>query len=353
MQIITLRKIKVISLILLISMGVVSSCNTTKNTIKPADDNINQIQNNEKVVIAYVTSWSSIIPDPNRLTHINYTFGHVNQTFDGVRIDNENRLKEIVKLRVRNNKLKILLSIGGWESGRFSEMAADRNLRKSFVEDCKRVVKEFDLDGIDIDWEYPTSNAAGISASADDKDNFTRLMNELRTVLGNEKLLTLATAAGANYYDFPSFVESVDLVNIMTYDMGVPPYHHSALYPSPFTRISGSESVDLHLKAGVPLEKIVLGIPFYGKSKDRSLRGLNFQNISDYDFIEKWDDAAKVPYLVDQLDEIVFVYENPQSIGCKCDFILEKNLRGAMFWEYSDDDKNGTLLNMIWGKLKR
>ena len=340
----TLVKFTLNALIIFLSL-LISSCNSSKNF-----QNTEIIDN--RVVIAYVTSWSSVMPDPHHLTHINYAFGRVNSTFDGVRIDNESRLREIVNLKNQNKKLKILLSIGGWESGRFSEMAADANYRKSFVNDCQRVVKEFGLDGIDIDWEYPTSNAAGISASPDDKENFTLLMNDLRKKLGKNQLLTLATSAGADYYDFPAFVQNVDFVNLMTYDMGIPPFHHSALYPSQFSRLSGVESVELHLKNGVPLNKIVLGIPFYGKGKDRSLRDLKFNSVSESGFIEKWDDVAKVPYLVDNQGEMVYVYENLQSINYKCDFILERKLRGAMFWEYSDDDENNTLVNAIWGKLK-
>ena len=96
------------------------------------------------------------------MTHINYAFGHVNESFDGVRIDNEERLKQIVDLKKQNPELKVLLSVGGWGSGRFSEMAANDEYRRAFAADCDRVVKEFALDGIDIDWEYPTSSMANI-----------------------------------------------------------------------------------------------------------------------------------------------------------------------------------------------
>ena len=50
----------------------------------------------EKVIVAYVTSWSQTIPDPTVMTHINYAFGHVDETFDGVRIDQPDRLRQIV-----------------------------------------------------------------------------------------------------------------------------------------------------------------------------------------------------------------------------------------------------------------
>ena len=152
---------------------------------------------NDKVVIAYVTSWSSVIPDPAHITHINYAFGHVTNSFDGVRIDNPQRLKTLVALKEVKPELKVMLSVGGWGSGRFSEMASTDERRKAFAKDCLRVVEEFGLDGIDIDWEYPTSDMAGISASPDDTENFTLLMKELRRVLPAEMQLTMASAANA------------------------------------------------------------------------------------------------------------------------------------------------------------
>ncbi|WP_262919515.1 glycoside hydrolase family 18 protein [Niabella hibiscisoli] len=176
----------------------------------------------QKVVVAYVTSWTQALPDTRFVTHINYAFGHVTETFDGVRIDNPQRLRTVSALKAANKELKVLLSIGGWGSGRFSEMAADDNYRKKFAEDCARVVKEYDLDGIDIDWEYPTSKAGGISASDDDTKNFTLLMEDIRTAIGNKKLLTLATVMSGKYIDFAAIKDVVDFVNIMAYDSGNP-----------------------------------------------------------------------------------------------------------------------------------
>lgn len=87
--------------------------------------------NDERVVVAYVTSWSGEIPNPHYMTHINYAFGHVNDSADGVRIDNESRFRKIAALKKENPALKVLLSVGGWGSGRFSEMASDKAKRKN------------------------------------------------------------------------------------------------------------------------------------------------------------------------------------------------------------------------------
>ena len=182
------------------------------------------------VVAAYVTGWNKDmpLPDCSVLTHINYAFGNVNKTYDGVIIQRPERLRELVELK-KDHKIYIVLSIGGWTAGGFSEMASTDKRRKAFARDCKRIVKEFHLDGIDMDWEYPSSSEAGITSSPADIDNFTLLMKELRKALGKDYLLSCATIADARFVDFKAIEPYVDLVNIMMYDVGNPPYHHAAL----------------------------------------------------------------------------------------------------------------------------
>lgn len=305
------------------------------------------------VIVAYVTSWSRIMPDPKAMTHINYAFGHVTDSFNGVRIDNEERLRSLVALKKQNPSLKILLSIGGWESGRFSEMAFTVENRKAFAVDCQRVVKEFGLDGIDIDWEYPTSKAAGISAAPEDTKNYTLLMQEIRKAIGKKKLLTLASVASGQYIDFAAIEPYVDFVNIMTYDIATPPYHHASLFHSDMTRgVSCEEAVEAHVKAGMPADRLVLGIPFYGHGKERIPYFIDYKKlvelIGNGEYERVWDDEAKVPYLKDKEGKMVCTYEDVQSIGAKCRFIHEKGLLGGMYWEYDGDDAEGTLRNAVY-----
>ena len=299
----------------------------------------------EFVVAAY--TMRGPLPDPTYVTHINYAFGHVNDSFNGIRINSEDRLMEISNLKKQKPSLKVLLSIGGWGSGRFSEMAADETNRKAFVADCKRVADQFNLDGIDLDWEYPGQNAGGrISSSPDDTDNFTKLIRDIREILGKDKLLTFASAANAKYVDFKAIEPYVDFVNIMTYDMGNPPRHHSALYPSEYTSLSCEESVDAHIAAGIPPHKLVLGIPFYGKGRGQYPRFWQVRDQNEYR--EQWDDVAKVPYLTNAEGEFVFTYENPRSIVLKCEWLKQRGLLGAMYWEYSQDDYLGTMQKTVY-----
>ena len=327
------------------ALGVLASC----GSVKSGEDAI-AASRDSKVVVAYVTSWSDVMPDPQCMTHINYAFGHVNESFNGVKIDNEERLKQIVDLKKQKPDLKVLLSIGGWGSGRFSEMAANYEYRRAFAVDCERVVEEFALDGIDIDWEYPTSSMANISSSPDDTENFTLLMQDIRAAIGNEKELTLATVASARYIDFKAILPSVDFVNIMAYDMASAPKHHSALYPSGHSGdITSDGAVTAHLKAGVPPSKLVMGMPFYGRGGDGypSFQDYNKVGNTDTQYTEKWDEVAQVPYLADKNDTLVFGFENPRSLAIKCQYILDKDLLGGMYWDYSGDNEQGDLRRTV------
>ena len=298
----------------------------------------------DMIVVAYVTSWTNEVPDPNVMTHINYAFGHVNDSFDGVRIDNPDRLRMIVGLKSKNPSLKVMLSIGGWGSGRFSEMAASDKNRQAFVRDCQRVVREFELDGIDIDWEYPTQSSAGISSSPDDTGNFTLLMRDLRRTLGKGKLITAATVHNAKYIDFRSCIQYMDFVNVMAYDMGNPPKHHAALYPSAISGYgTASQSVESHLKAGVPKEKLVMGVPFYGRGdrKDSGLKEYDKTGILPKGYNKRWDETGQVPYITNERGELLRGYENIRSLMAKCQYILDNDLRGGMYWDYASDNSQG------------
>lgn len=302
-----------------------------------------------KIIVAYVTSWSDAMPDPEYMTHINYAFGHVSDSFDGVRIDNEERLRKIVALKKIKPELKVMLSIGGWESGRFSEMAADDGFRMSFAKDCRRVIDEFGLDGVDIDWEYPTSSAAGISSSPEDTDNFTLLMRDVREMIGKAKCLTIASVDAAKFIDFEAILPYVDFVNVMSYDMAGAPKHHAALYPSENSGgFTASKAIEAHLAAGVPASKLTMGVPFYGRGT------APYDDFVDYGKFEilpgcedRWDDVAKAPYVANEEGALVLGYENSRSIAFKCQYIKDNDLLGGMYWDYAGDNARGDLRRAV------
>jgi len=197
------------------------------------------------LVIAYLSGGAGKpLPDFDKVTNIDYAFGRIDSTFAALSIENPARFKQVADLkneynRTHSRQVKMQLSIGGWGSGRFSEMVADPALRHAFVADCKRVVEEYGIDGVDLDWEYPTSGVAGISFSENDIENFTVWVKELRKALGKDKLLTIATISTARFVDFKEVDPYIDFYNIMSYDMAVAPFHHS-----PLKRFRGSLLID-------------------------------------------------------------------------------------------------------------
>lgn len=188
-------------------------------------------------VVAYISGGEGKpLPNFDYFTHLNYAFGRPNKTFDGVDIENITRFEQIAQKKIEYNEShptvpprKMLLSIGGWGTGRFSEMVSDSISRNAFVLSCKDIVDKYQIDGIDLDWEYPSSGVANISFSESDVENFTLLVKELKEVLGSSKLLTIATICTARFIDFAQIDDYIDFYNIMSYDMDVAPYHHSPL----------------------------------------------------------------------------------------------------------------------------
>lgn len=313
----------------------------SKNSVSPQE---------EKYVIAYVTAWSDVMPDPQLMTHINYAFGHVTDSFDGIRIEKPERLRQIVALKERNPKLKVLLSVGGWTSGRFSEMAASDSTRQAFCLDARKIVDEFRLDGIDIDWEYPGSSEAGISSSEGDKDNFTKLMHGLRQTLGADKLVTLATYAGGRFYDFPAFIDAVDFVNMMSYDMNRVPEHHAPLFNSErFTGLTVEKALQAHLGQGVPARKLCMGLPLYGRGTPATADYVDFKDLPSQlgKFAPGYDAQACVPYLADSEGNLVLGYDDEESLRVKCRYALDKKLLGVMYWECGADAPSFTLMRML------
>ena len=300
----------------------------------------------ERIVLAYVFG-DRLLPDPNIVTHINYAFGHVTDTYDGVRINSEEQLRAIVALKQQKPSLKVLLSIGGWGSGRFSEMAAVGKFRQAFAADCKRVVDEFGLDGIDLDWEYPTESWAAdrgldVSYSPEDYGNYTLLSIDIRKAIGKDKLLTMATLASADpIIDLETINQYYDFFNIMTYDLAMtrpdsPPGHQGALYKS--DKVIGmycDESVKRHIAAGIPAEKLNLGVLFGGRGG--RVEGLDPLNLTVSEgFTIQWDDDAKASYVTNSEGVFVRSFECARAIEAKCDFVKEHGLLGLMYWSYNN-----------------
>jgi chitinase len=348
-----------------------------------------------RVIIAYVFPQERVLDAGEiaveKLTHINYAFADIKggKVVEGFSHDAEN-FKVLAGLRKRHPHLRILVSVGGWTwSGAFSDMALTPKSRAPFVESAVDFVRRHDLDGFDVDWEYPGLPGNGNTHRPEDKANFTALMTELRAALDSEGKRTsrryLLTFAAGAFSDFLASTEmdkvqaTVDFVNLMTYDFressGDPVAgHHANLSanPSDTKKLSADRAVREFLAAGVPADKLVLGVPFYGRgwggveaknkglyqpgkaptepldTKYPSLAGL----IGKDGWTREWDEVAQAAYLWNADKRIFVSYEDPESLRRKCRYVREGGLAGVMFWEYTVDN-TGQLLGTLFTELRR
>lgn len=306
---------------------------------------------------------------------VNLAFGVVkNHAVSWNPLEHRDRLKHIKKV---NPRLKLVLSVGGWGCRGFSEAAAAREGRDTLAKTAAELVKEYQLDGIDIDWEYPCIGISGIAALREDKENFTLLLERLRRELDTirDRHVTLSIAAGGDaYFIRCTHMEEVsgllDYVMLMTYDLrggySVQTGHHTNLYTvmRDLSNASADNAVALFEQAGVPREKLVIGAAFYsrcwkgvpdrdhgfmqiaettgGYGPDYSVLAEHYVNKNGYE--RYWDDEAKAPYLFNGNEFIS--YEDEASIRWKLDYVKEQGLGGIMFWEYSQDASH-TLVPMM------
>lgn len=325
-----------------------------------------------RVVGAYVTFYGNSIPDPDYFTHLFYAFFELymdNGQYKGFKVEgSETRFAQIVALKEKNPDVKILISFcnnienaDNKQGGGFSALAKSEEYRRAFALDCLAFLQRWNLDGVDMDWEFPGLNwsAGGAYDTAVDVANHVLLMKQLRQTLGSGYLLTyagycmdkVAVSGGSRYIDIAAVDPYVDWVNIMTYDLDQAPNHHSALSDSRAYR-DCQRAVNAYLQAGVSANKLVLGIPFYGRrSFSTSPLAFNYRTILTFDTrtykIDNWDNVASVPY-VTYNGQFYCGYDNAKSIAIKGEWLLQKGMKGMMYWQYDADDDNFTLRKAAW-----
>ncbi len=342
-------------------------------------------------IIGYIAGWKGVDLEKihaEKLTHINYAFANV---VDGVVIEGEGReeqdkenLSKLKSLKSINPDLKILISIGGWTwSGGFSDAVLTEESRKIFTDSAVDYLLRHDLDGLDFDWEYPGLPGDNNTYRSEDKENFVFMLKSVREALDSLGTLhntyylsTIASAGFKEYLDVNDMAEAqkyLDFINIMTYDFVVqgnkPTGHHTNLYAEDRAKRSAENAVLEHVDAGIPIEKLVMGMAFYGRSwqevnpDDNGLyqmgkagKGFPFSAIEELiasgEYLRYWDDASKSPYLWNANENIFVTYEDPESIDNKIQFIKKHKMGGAMFWEYNEDSDERTLLNSIYNGFK-
>ena len=336
--------------------------------------------------------WTAEDVKGNELTSLIIAFAHIENGTEVVVQDMDaskpnaflNLPEELKKLKKTYPKLQINLSVGGWGADGFSDMAFTKENRAKFIESLITNMKKFGFDGVDIDWEYPVNGGWGtIKSVPEDKQNFTALMTEIREAFdklgketGKSYGLSFAAAAGFWYFDSVELVkvaQVVDYVKLMTYDFyggwSETTGHLSNLYDNKENDISDDMIVKAYLAQGVPKEKLMLGVPLYGRAwkgvKNGGTNGLYQAHGGDVypdgvtqddialllkqGYKRYWDDKAKVPYLYN--GDVFVTYEDAESLKAKAKYVKDMDLAGIMVWEYAHNIK-ADLFKVIKENLK-
>lgn len=340
------------------------------------------------VVMGYIFPQNTLLEEQSihlgGMTRVNFAFALIRdgRIVEGSANDGKN-LAWLTAQRRSDPALEILISVGGWKgSGGFSDAARTPKSRKVFVASAMEFLNKYNLDGLDLDWEYPGMRGAENKFRKQDKHNFTLLLQELHAQFQKELrtthkhyYLTIASGAFEEYLahtEMDKVQKVVDGVNLMTYDVyqaGTDPVTgpNAPLYTDPAD--PKGESADAAVlafeKAGVPADKLILGIPFYGRmwgEVDEKNHGLyqpgratatNYlpysriaSSMLGHGFTRYWDADGAFPYLYNAEDHLFVSYDDPESVQKKCEYVLNHHLGGVMFWSYSDDS-SGVLLETI------
>lgn len=296
-----------------------------------------------KICLGYLGAFNKSINMDNTLNHLDFSkLTHIAVAFAKIEQNNnqwipyitENVTKTVAKLKNRiktqNADTKIILSIGGAFADGFCQASRTAESRRIFTEELIKIVDRLQIDGIDIDWEFPGSSVLGIEACKNCKADYILLLAEIKKQL-NGRLLTVAV--GSNRYigtDVKALSKIVDYVFVMTYDLGTA---HSDIF---LTKIF----VTMWKLSGVPSSKLCVGVPFYGKN----IR--NLDETKPFSYLKNGKIISRINQSYAYIDDKKWCFDTPYDIKQKSLWVNKHNLGGIFCWELSSDFNNQLLTAM-------
>ena len=315
-------------------------------------------------VAGYYPDWLKTVLPPNKIEFENvdyliHAFAWPNS--DGTISMYDGLLNPQLNQAVHDANKKILISFGGWgQSDGFAPMSADSSIRTKFINNVVNFLINNKYDGIDLDWESPSDQQQ--------RTQFTLLVKELRqkfNTINTPLLITMAAPAGSwggQWIEYEKIENYIDWFAIMAYDFygswSSVSGPNAPLYQSPDDKDnagSASTAVQyLNITRKVPKNKILLGIPFYGKEFNSSGMYKTFtgdvpeEKYSDIVSIVSaggwnyiWDDVSKIPYYQNSDSTKLITFDDTVSIRYKVGFSLNQSLAGVMVWALGQDITNG------------
>jgi len=361
------------------------------------------------VVGAYYAGWNSAtypvsqIP-ADTITHLFYAFATIKDGQCVVQPGAAADFTALAALKRQHPHLRTSISIGGWGAGGFSDAALTHASRERFVDNCLETFftqYRGSFDGVDLDWEFPVSGGpTEITDRPGDKQNMTLLSLEFRHELdelgrqrGAHYQLTAALPTGrlqtdgpydpAASFDLRALSHILDFINLMTYDMGTG-FSSVATFNAPMDEVAQdplgqpmrhwnnvTNAVEYYRLHGVAANRLVLGVPFYGRGFVVQQAGADnglYQPytstfevgawkdiqplLTDPAWKEYWHPVAQSPWLYNAAERKFASFETPESIGIRAEFAKQSGLLGTFMWELSEDDAAHSLLNAMSGPFK-
>ncbi|XP_069678389.1 acidic mammalian chitinase-like [Periplaneta americana] len=351
----------------------------------------NHVQIEAYRIVCYFQSWAVYRPskgyytidniDPSLCTHHIYAFAGVNSNGEVTIGDSYSDIdlggySKFNGMRNNNPSIKTMIAIGGASAGSqtFSKVVNDASKRSAFVNNIVNFIKKYNFNGVDIDWEFPSSSS--------DKSAFVSLIKELRTQFdANGYVLSAAVSADVSTidpaYDVPALSQYLDFINVMTYDMHgyweSKTGENTPLYsgPSDTSDYERTQNVDYAMKywvqKGAAKSKLNLGMATYGNTftlQSASNNGLGapitgpgnpgpyteeagelaYNEICEQHnaglWTQHWNEDQKCIYAVHDNQWVGF--DNIAAVKIKAQYIKNNGYGGAMVWSIDMDDFRNT-----------
>lgn len=303
--------------------------------------------------------------DAEKIDQINYSFALIeNGKATGAHWQGIQTVSAYLR---RNPHITGVLAVGGWGADGFSQACATEEGRIQLADSLLALMDEHGFTGIDVDWEYPGSSAAGIASSEDDVENWYKLLTLLREGLdkrtaatGRYHVLSVALGAGdeqLSAVDGSRLDKLVDQAVVMAYDLcgfDKQTGHHAGLYPHDNRKTTGAYAVNSLIAGGLPARKLLLGIPAYGRMWRQVTGGGNglhqragtagnkwlafaeLQQLEAQGYTRYYDETAQAAWYFNGSSFVSA--EDAQSLRYKAQWAIDRSLMGTAVWSYNQDD---------------